>query len=107
MWATVASPFSDLEASSVWMYQGRGRYKKRPLFIREHLVGKASSLNDFVRDGNSFCEMYMTGAPGCGKTTFVSYWARKYAAANEKRRVLFLNYGEKRNALCFWRREAV
>ena len=100
MWTIVASPFSDLEASSVWMYQGRGRYRKRPLFMRDHLASKATALDEFVRDDSNCCEMYMTGAPGCGKTTFVSYWARNYAAANKKR-VLFVNYREKRECSVF------
>lgn len=84
MWTSVQPPFSVLEDLSVWMYEGGGRYHKRPLHMRAHLADKETALNEFVLN-NYLCEMYVAGAPGCGKTSFVYYWARNFAAKAAKR----------------------
>jgi hypothetical protein len=74
-------------------------YTQRPLYIREHLASKETTLEEFMRS-DRLREMYIAGAPGCGKTTFVAYWARRFAAKNSKR-VLLVNYHENRESSIF------
>ena len=75
MWTSVQPPFSVLEDLSVWMYEGGGQYHKRPLHMRAHLADKETALNEFV----------LNNYPGCGKTSFVYYWAQNFAAKAAKK----------------------
>ena len=60
-----------------------------PLFIRQHLVEKSRMLDDFQKH-DRLLKLYISGPPGCGKTSFLALWARMFAQTGK--RVLLVNF---------------
>jgi Ni2+-binding GTPase involved in maturation of urease and hydrogenase len=77
--------------------------KLTPLFIRKHLVEQRDILSTFL-SSKKYNQLYVSGPPGCGKTSFIWLWARMHAA-NEKKRALVIQY-RPRNACHVFRFEA-
>ncbi len=59
------------------------------VYIRQHLVEQIQKLRSFLHDEVKN-RLFVTGAPGCGKTSFFWMWAG--ILMNEKKRVLFIQY---------------
>lgn len=60
-----------------------------PLFIRKHLVDQLSRVELFCADPEAW-KLYVTGAPGCGKTCFFWMWA--CILSRQGKRLLFIQY---------------
>jgi hypothetical protein len=60
-----------------------------PLFFRKHLVDQLARVNEYWDDPVKW-KLYVTGAPGCGKTCFFWVWADILRQSNK--RVLFIQY---------------
>jgi hypothetical protein len=60
-------------------------------------------LDDFMNNKN-LNQLYITGAPGCGKTCFMYLWARRLSVL-QKKRVLIIQFREKQPGF-IWIREA-
>ncbi len=62
-----------------------------PLYIRQHLVLQSEKLDEFLARGD-ICKLYVTGAPGCGKTCFFWMWACMLMKKGKS--IFFLQYQE-------------
>jgi hypothetical protein len=59
-----------------------------PLYIRKHLVKQSENFRLFLKGAK--WKLYVTGAPGCGKTCFFWMWAQSLLSQGQK--VLFIQY---------------
>eukprot|EP00978_Attheya_sp_CCMP212_P044984 scaffold329800_cov34-Attheya_sp.AAC.1 len=83
-------PTSIKEGDAIRFRQMDGsRVVETPLFIRPHLVEKRSMLDAF-QENNCLLKLYISGPPGCGRTSFVSLWAQMFAQTGK--RVLLVNF---------------
>ncbi len=73
-----------------------------PLFIRRHWVDQLEKVKTFLDDDSllNSCtrkwKLYVTGAPGCGKTCF--FWMYAFRLMQQGKRVLFIQYRKKKQA---------
>jgi hypothetical protein len=86
----VRLPTSIQEGDAIQFSQIDGpRLNETPLFIRPHLTEKLDLLNAFLSN-DSLLQLYISGPPGCGKTSFVTLWAHLFARTGK--RVLLVNF---------------
>jgi hypothetical protein len=95
--------FEEGDVSAVTRREGSTTWTS-VLYIRGHLVAVLKELDDFMESERLNQLLYITGAPGCGKTCFLYLWARRLSVLKYKR-VLLIQFRE--TEACFiWIREA-
>jgi hypothetical protein len=79
----------DLDTGGVktgWRRELRKTFTKR-IFIRPHLVEQKRFLDEFMANQQK-TSLYVSGPPGCGKTSFFILYFTEYARKNSKRGLL-------------------
>ena len=54
------------------------------IFFRQHLLVQKKKIDDFMNQENK-TRLYVSGPPGCGKTTFFLFYFTQWARTNQKR----------------------
>ncbi len=70
-------------------YEDRMTSWVAPLYIREHLVDRLGKVRSFLNNIYKN-RLYVSGAPGCGKTCF--FWMLAGILMKQEKRVLFIQY---------------
>lgn len=66
-------------------------FEKKPIFMRQHLIEFHTKLDTYMKHPRHR-HLYISGPPGCGKTTYCLFYFTRYILVNQNSRGLIVLY---------------